>query len=93
MAARIERGDAMRQIKEGSQNYKLLKALERGPLTNFEMRDRLRLLKYTSRISDLRAAGHNIICKKQENGVSTYYLKNIYHAGGQRHEKENDQIR
>ena len=55
------------------QNARLLAMLEQGPTTNREMM-LAGLLKYTSRISDLRAAGYRIVCEPQGVGLSLYRL-------------------
>jgi len=55
------------------QNARLLAMLEQGPTTNREMM-LAGLLKYTSRISDLRAAGYRIVCEPQGGGLSLYRL-------------------
>jgi len=55
------------------QNARLLAMLEQGPTTNREMM-LAGLLKYTSRISDLRAAGYRIVCEQLGGGVSEYRL-------------------
>jgi len=51
-----------------------LAMLEQGPTTNREMM-LAGLLKYTSRISDLRAAGYRIVCEPQGGGLSVYRLE------------------
>jgi len=57
------------------QNARLLAMLQQGPTTNREMM-LAGLLKYTSRISDLRAAGYCIVCEKLGGGLSLYRLEN-----------------
>lgn len=54
------------------QNNAILMALKSGPQTNIELA--AIALKYTSRISDLRAAGHRITNERGVNGVTTYTL-------------------
>jgi len=56
------------------QNLRILQRLRQGPADNVEL-SRI-ALKYTSRISDLRAAGHDIrvIQKNSANGVNVYKL-------------------
>jgi hypothetical protein len=46
--------------KLSPQSKRLLDRLMIAPLTNAEMRDELRLLSYTRRLSDLREAGYHI---------------------------------
>ena len=54
------------------QNAAILERLKKGPASNVELSNMS--LKYTSRISDLRAAGHVIECVR--NGTaSTYRLR------------------
>ena len=56
------------------QNLAILERLRRGPCDNVEL-SRM-ALKYTSRISDLRAAGYKveIIQSNSANGVNVYKL-------------------
>lgn len=56
------------------QNAAILKRLRLGPADNVELAGMA--LKYTSRISDLRAAGHRveIIQRNSANGVNVYKL-------------------
>jgi hypothetical protein len=54
------------------QNAALLARLQRGPATNDEL---IRISrKYTSRISDLRAAGYTIVCERLNGGLTEYTL-------------------
>jgi hypothetical protein len=62
-------------FRSGSQNDRVLKRLLRGPLTNGEVSHYMNILNYTARISDLRAAGHDIVCHEEGGGLSTYVLK------------------
>jgi hypothetical protein len=57
-----------------NQNAAVLARLKAGPATNRELA--MLALKYTSRISDLRAAGHVIrpIKKNRVTGETTYQL-------------------
>ena len=55
------------------QNAIILRLLERGPQTNVALADVS--LKYTSRISDLRAAGYRIVCQRVGHGVTEYRLE------------------
>lgn len=57
------------------QNAAILDRLKKGPATNSELSGIA--LKYTSRLSDVRAAGFNIIGIPREGGVWVYHL-----AGG-----------
>ena len=52
------------------QAQRLLDRLSICPLTNAEMRDELRLLSYTRRLSDLRDAGYTI--KKEYIGEGLF---------------------
>ena len=58
------------------QNAAILARLERGPATNSELAGIA--LKYTSRLSDVRAAvarnGFAIVCDRGEGGLNTYRL-------------------
>jgi hypothetical protein len=55
------------------QNQVILLRLRQGPATNVELADLA--LKYSGRISDLRAAGYTIICHRGERGLNIYQLK------------------
>ena len=56
------------------QNHMILLRLRQGPASNVELADLS--LKYTSRISDLRAAGYRITCLRGAiNGLNTYLLE------------------
>lgn len=61
------------------QNAAILERLKRGPATNQELVDYS--LKYTSRISDLRAKGYRISCERGEGGLNTYTLETRNGAG------------
>jgi hypothetical protein len=50
----------------------ILRLLEAGPRTNAELA--AVSLKYTSRISDIRAAGYGVTCQRLEGGVTLYRL-------------------
>jgi hypothetical protein len=54
------------------QNAAILERLKQGPATNVELAGIS--LKYTSRISDLRAAGYRVTCRRGNDGVNTYAL-------------------
>lgn len=66
----LDFGDRMRLSQ---QCQKLLDILRIGPATN-EQLARVSL-KYTSRISDLRKAGHNITCTRLGGGLTQYRLE------------------
>lgn len=57
------------------QNGKILERLKQGPATNDELARMAR--KYTSRISDLRAAGYTVVVssRNRETGLNVYELK------------------
>ena len=56
------------------QNAAILERLQSGPATNRELAGLS--LKYTSRVSDLRAAGYRIECERDAvSGVSVYRLE------------------
>jgi hypothetical protein len=57
------------------QSQRLLDRLQAGPITNFEMRDQLRLLSYTRRLSDLREQGIRIKKEYIKDGVFKYSLE------------------
>jgi hypothetical protein len=57
-----------------SQNDRILKALQGGPVTNSYMAHCMNILKYTSRISQLRAKGYVIICHDLGGGLWKYVL-------------------
>ncbi len=54
------------------QNLAILNRLRQGPATNRELAGLA--LKYTSRLSDIRAAGFAITCRDDGGGLSTYRL-------------------
>lgn len=67
--------EAARKVepRRGGQMAAILERLRGGPATNVELA--LISLKYTSRISDLRAAGHDVVCERQgADGVCVYRL-------------------
>ncbi len=53
----------------------ILDRLRRGRASNVELSQIA--LKYTSRISDLRKAGHNVVCvsRHRESGLTYYALR------------------
>jgi len=55
------------------QNAAIFARLKRGPATNAELA--AISLKYTSRISDIRAHGYRIECRRGEGGVNVYVLE------------------
>lgn len=55
-----------------AQAQAILDRLEQGTATNVELA--AIALKYTGRISDLRAAGYEIQCSKREAGMTVYRL-------------------
>jgi hypothetical protein len=55
------------------QNKLVLDALKDGPKTNQQLA--FFSLKYTSRISDLRAAGYVVECERLQGGLTLYRLK------------------
>ncbi len=55
-----------------SQCDRMLARLQQGPATNVELSGIS--LKYTSRITDLRKMGHDILCQKRPNGLTIYRL-------------------
>lgn len=55
------------------QNAAILAELRRGPTTNTALA--AISLKYTGRISDLRAAGYTIHCRRLRGGLSVYELE------------------
>jgi hypothetical protein len=55
-----------------TQNDLILARLKRGPATNAELAKIS--LKYTSRLSDLRKAGHAVQCERVKGGLTVYRL-------------------
>lgn len=55
------------------QNAAILNELRKGPKTNSALS--VLSLKYTSRISDLRAAGYTITCERRPGGLTVYTLE------------------
>jgi hypothetical protein len=58
------------------QSKRLLDRLMIAPLTNAQMRDELRLLSYTRRLSDLRDAGIKIKKEYIGDGLFRYSIAN-----------------
>lgn len=54
------------------QNLAILERLRKGPATNVELAQVA--MKYTSRISDIRAKGYRIDCERLDGGVTRYRL-------------------
>lgn len=65
--------DTRDTARVSGQNALILAELRRGPTTNTALAELS--LKYTSRISDLRAAGFTIECKRLQGGLTVYELK------------------
>jgi hypothetical protein len=65
----VDKRDRSRLV---GQNLAVYERLLRGPATNVDLAGIS--LKYTSRISDVRAAGHRIDCERRADGVSVYTL-------------------
>ena len=68
------RGPAEARPRLGQQAARILARLERGPVSNRELADIS--LKYTGRISDLRANGYHVECFKHDykSGLAWYRL-------------------
>ena len=63
-------------FREGSQNDRLLRALEQGPLYNYEIAKRFHCLAHTRRLKDLREHGYPVVTEPTERrGVYISYLK------------------
>ena len=64
-------------FKEGSQNYRLLMALKKGPLYNYEIARQIGSLAHTARTRDLRKHGYPVITERvpDKTGVYISYLK------------------
>lgn len=64
-------------FKPGSQNYRLLEALRRGPLFNYEIQRKIGALAHTARTRDLRRRGFPVMTEKvpDRQGVYISYLK------------------
>jgi hypothetical protein len=63
---------ATRQFRAGSQCDRVLKALLKTPLTNWQL-SRI-TVKYTQRVSDIRAVGWNIVAHDLGKGLWKYVL-------------------
>jgi hypothetical protein len=59
--------------RRGRQVEEILARLRRGPATNDELARIAR--KYTSRVSDARALGHLIVCRRLAGGLTEYRLE------------------
>jgi hypothetical protein len=55
------------------QNLAILERLRQGPATNKELAEMS--LKYTSRLSDLRANGFTVKCERKTGGLTVYTLE------------------
>lgn len=64
-------------FREGSQNDRLLKALQQGPLYNYQIARKIGALAHTARTRDLRKHGFPVITEPVPNqkGVFVSYLK------------------
>ena len=60
-------------VRVGTQAAQILRLLQCRPATNLELSGIS--LKYTGRISDLRAAGYTIKCHREHGGLTTYTLE------------------
>lgn len=60
-----------------NQSRSLYERMIRGPITNAEMRDQLRLLSYTRRLSDLREKlyPHGWTIKKEHHGDGVFVYR------------------
>jgi hypothetical protein len=63
---------ATRQFRTGSQCDRVLKALLKTPLMNWQL-NRI-TMKYTQRINDLRAVGWDIVAHNLGDGLWKYVL-------------------
>jgi len=61
------------QRRLNKQCQAILSRLREGPATNRELANIA--LKYTSRVSDLRDAGHTIRCTRKRGGLTVYTLE------------------
>lgn len=65
-------------FKYGTQNWKLYERLKQGPIYNVEIVKQLHILKYTSRLSDVREAvmpmGMAVKKTLVGNGIYSYHL-------------------
>jgi hypothetical protein len=61
--------------KLSPQCQKLYDRLRQGPMTNYEMRDELRLLSYTRRMTDLKEAGIAWQKEYRGDGIFVYSLR------------------
>ena len=65
--------EPLEQQRLSEQNQRVLARLQQGPASN---RDLAAIaLKYTSRISDLRAAGYVIVPVERSGGLTIYELR------------------
>lgn len=62
-------------VKLSPQCQKLYDRLLKGSITNYEMRDDLRLLSYTRRMTDLKQAGIEWTKEYKGNGIFEYSLR------------------
>ncbi len=68
------------RIKPDGQTDRLIRWLRENPgSTGLEIVKALSLPKYTSRISDARAAGVNVVCVRRDDGRRVYYVTEPYH--------------
>ena len=59
------------------QKGKILEALRDGPKPNYYFPNKMNILKYTNRMSELNAAGYKITCHHQKGGVFIYTLHEV----------------
>lgn len=63
-------------MKPGTQTARLLHYLHQNPgASSLEITLALSIVNVTGRISDLRAAGHDIRCAKRKDGADGYSLR------------------
>jgi hypothetical protein len=58
----------------GTQKYRLLERLRKGPINNSEIVRYYNILNYTGRISEMRQAGFNILASTIKRGLVMYQL-------------------
>lgn len=62
-------------MKPETQAARLLAYLRANPgVSSLDITLALRIVNVTGRVSDLRAAGHNVVCAKGKDGVDRYHL-------------------
>lgn len=66
----------MTRLRQTGQPMRVLRWLRANPgSTSLEITEALRCVNVTGRVSDLRAAGYIVVCRKGSDGLDRYYVE------------------